>query len=85
MEGSVERLQQAYREERLARYEQVVALRKLGMSQAAIAKRVGIRLEFASQEWNRRSERSTHESFSNVWGMAGQDSRASRQRVLHAL
>jgi transposase len=38
----VERLQQAYREERLARYEQVVALRKLGMSQAAIAKRVGI-------------------------------------------
>src|SRR5437660_12281833 len=38
----VEHLQQAYREERLARYEQVVALRKLGMSQAAIAKRVGI-------------------------------------------
>src|SRR5260370_35043974 len=38
----VERLQQAYREERLARYEQVVALHKLGMSQAAIAKRVGI-------------------------------------------
>jgi transposase len=38
----VERLQQAYREERLARYEQVVALRKLGMSQAAIAERVGI-------------------------------------------
>jgi transposase len=37
-----ERLQQAYREERLARYEQVVALRKLGMSQAAIAERVGI-------------------------------------------
>jgi transposase len=38
----VERLQQAYREERLARYEQVVALRKLGMSHAAIAERVGI-------------------------------------------
>ena len=38
----VERLQQAYREERLACYEQVVALRKLGMSQAAIAERVGI-------------------------------------------
>ena len=38
----VMRLQQAYREERLARYEQVIALRKLGMSQAAIAKRVGI-------------------------------------------
>jgi len=38
----VERLQQAYREERLARYEQVVALRKLGMSHAAIAKRVGM-------------------------------------------
>src|SRR5262249_25013290 len=36
----VGRLQQAYREERLARYEQVVALRKLGMSHAAIAKRV---------------------------------------------
>ncbi len=38
----VERLQQAYREERLARYEQVVALRKLGMSHAAIAERVGM-------------------------------------------
>ncbi len=38
----VVRLQQAYREERLARYEQVIALRKLGMSQAAIAKRVGM-------------------------------------------
>ena len=38
----VQRLQQAYREERLARYEQVIALRKLGMSHAAIAKRVGI-------------------------------------------
>lgn len=38
----VERLQQAYREERLARYEQVVALRKRGMSQDAIAKRVGM-------------------------------------------
>jgi transposase len=38
----VARLQQAYREERLARYEQVIALRKLGMSQAALAKRVGI-------------------------------------------
>lgn len=36
----VERLQQAYREERLARYEQVVALRELGMSHAAIAERV---------------------------------------------
>jgi transposase len=38
----VERLQQAYREERLARYEQVVTLRARGMSQAAIAERVGI-------------------------------------------
>ncbi|MFL5624383.1 MAG: helix-turn-helix domain-containing protein [Ktedonobacteraceae bacterium] len=38
----VERLQQAYREERLARYEQVVLLRKQGMSQAAIAKLVGM-------------------------------------------
>ncbi len=38
----IERLQQAYREERLARYEQVVALRARGMSQAAIAERVGI-------------------------------------------
>lgn len=38
----VERLQQAYREERLARYEQVVALRQRGMSHAAIAKRVGM-------------------------------------------
>lgn len=38
----VERQQQAYREERLARYEQVVSLRNLGMSQAAIAERVGI-------------------------------------------
>lgn len=38
----VERLQQARREERLACYEQVVALRKLGMSQAAIAEQVGV-------------------------------------------
>lgn len=38
----VERLQQAYREERLACYEQVMAFHKLGMSQATIAKRVGI-------------------------------------------
>lgn len=38
----VARRQQAYREERLARYEQVVALRKLGMSLTAIAERVGI-------------------------------------------
>ena len=38
----MERLRQAYREERLARYEQVVALHQLGMSQAAIAKRVGM-------------------------------------------
>jgi len=38
----VERFQQASREERLARSEQVVALRTLGMSQAALAKRVGI-------------------------------------------
>lgn len=37
-----ERLQQAYREDRLACYEQVVALHKLGMSQATIAGRVGI-------------------------------------------
>ena len=40
--SKVEQLQQAYREERLACYEQVVALRKLGMSQAAIAEQVGI-------------------------------------------
>lgn len=39
---SVERLQQAYREERVTRYEQVVALRKLGMSHTAIAERVGM-------------------------------------------
>lgn len=38
----VEHSQQAYREERLARYEQVVALRKLGMSHAAIAERAGM-------------------------------------------
>lgn len=38
----VERRQQAYREERLACYEQVLALHKLGMSQASIAERVGI-------------------------------------------
>ncbi len=36
------RLQQSRREERLAHYEQVIALRKLGMSQAAIARQVGI-------------------------------------------
>jgi transposase len=38
----VQRQQLAYREERLARYEQVVALRQRGMSHAAIAKRVGM-------------------------------------------
>jgi transposase len=38
----LEHLQQARREERLAHYEQVIALRKLGMSQAAIARQVGI-------------------------------------------
>lgn len=38
----LERLQQARREERLAHYEPVIALRKLGMSQAAIAQQVGI-------------------------------------------
>src|SRR5258706_1517680 len=36
------RLQQSRREERLAHYEQVIALRKLGLSQAAIARQVGI-------------------------------------------
>jgi transposase len=38
----VERLQQAYREERQACYEQAIALHKLGMSQASIAERVGV-------------------------------------------
>jgi transposase len=38
----LERLQQARREERLAHYKQVIALRKLGMSQAAIARQVGM-------------------------------------------
>src|SRR6266568_3953004 len=38
----LERLQQSRREERLARYEQVIALRKLGLSQAAIALQIGI-------------------------------------------
>jgi DNA-directed RNA polymerase specialized sigma24 family protein len=35
-------VQQSRREERLAHYEQVIALRKLGLSQAAIAQQVGI-------------------------------------------
>lgn len=38
----VELIQQSRREERLARYQQVVTLRKQGMSQAAIAQQVGI-------------------------------------------
>jgi transposase len=38
----LERLQQARREERLATYSQVIALSKLGMSQAAIAQQVGV-------------------------------------------
>jgi len=38
----VEQVQKSRREERLARYEQVIALRKQGMSQAAIAQWVGI-------------------------------------------
>ena len=36
------KLQQAKREERLAQYQQVVALRELGLSQTAIADQVGI-------------------------------------------
>ena len=39
---ALERLQQSRREERLAHYEQVIALRKLGLSQTAIARQVGI-------------------------------------------
>ncbi len=38
----LERLQQARREERLAHYEQVMALRKQGLSQQAIAQRAGV-------------------------------------------
>src|SRR5581483_2303707 len=38
----VERLQHTYREERLACYDQVVALRKPGMSHAAIAEHMGM-------------------------------------------
>ena len=38
----LERLQQARREERLAKYQQVIALDKQGMSQQAIAKFVGV-------------------------------------------
>ena len=38
----VEQIQQNRREERLARYQQVIALRRQGMSQAAIARRVGM-------------------------------------------
>ena len=39
---TLERLQHNRREERLARSEQVIARRKLGMSQATIARQVGI-------------------------------------------
>jgi transposase len=39
---TLERLQHSRREERLAHYEQVIALRKQGMSHAAIARQVGI-------------------------------------------
>jgi transposase len=45
----LERLQQARREERLAQYERVIALRKLGMSQAAIAKPGGNRSQYSQQ------------------------------------
>ncbi len=38
----LEQLQQARREERLAHYEQVIALRKRGMSQQTIAERTGV-------------------------------------------
>lgn len=38
----LEQLQQARREERLARYEQVIALRKQGLSYQAIASRIGM-------------------------------------------
>jgi transposase len=46
----LERLQQGRREERLARYEQVIALHKQGLSQQAIAQQVGISLRTV-QRW----------------------------------
>jgi transposase len=45
----LERLQQARREERLALYEQVIALRKQGLSQQAIAQQLGIGHSTASR------------------------------------
>jgi Transposase len=39
---TLERLQQARREERLAHYEQVIALQKLGVSQTSIAQQTGV-------------------------------------------
>lgn len=58
----VRQLQKSRREERLARYEQVVALHKLGMSQAAIADRLGmgastVQAWLAAQEFPERKPR----------------------------
>jgi transposase len=62
------RLQQSRREERLAHYEQVIALRKLGLSQAAIARQVGIGASTV-QSWlaaGRFPERKPREQASHV-------------------
>ena len=62
------RLQQSRREERLAHYEQVIALRKLGLSQAAIARQVGIGASTV-QSWleaSRFPERKPREQASHV-------------------
>lgn len=62
------RLQQSRREERLARYEQVITLHKLGLSQAAIARQVGIGASTV-QSWlaaGRFPERKPREQASQV-------------------
>jgi transposase len=64
----LEYLQQARREERLAHYEQVIALYKLGMSQVAIAQQVGIGASTV-QSWlaaGRFPERKPREQGSHV-------------------
>ncbi|GHO59970.1 hypothetical protein KSB_84450 [Ktedonobacter robiniae] len=65
---ALERLQQSRREERLARYEQVIALRKLGLSRAAFARQVGIGASTV-QSWlaaGRFPERKPREQASHV-------------------
>jgi len=59
-------LSQAKREERLAQYQQIVVFRKQGLSQAAIAERVGVARTTVSR-WRERSSTLRGEKFEQCW------------------